>query len=173
MIPLTAVPWRLLGTAGIALALAGAGWWLRHTGYVDGEAAGAAEVRQAWDRDIAARQAATEALRRAAAAREVEQARIAREQETALREQIQIADARGRDLARRLSAAYAANARERSLPGPADPAPGADAAGGVPGDGGAARRAVDVALEEHLAACARDAERLEGWRQWWEAVSLP
>lgn len=160
-----ALPWVVL-----AAVLLGGYWWQARWHYSRGEAAGAAEVQQAWDRDAAERQAALEAYRQAVAAREAEQARIAQEQETALREQVQIADARGRDLARRLRD-YEARERARRLSEAAAAAAGGAGAARIPEDSGDARTAVEQALEEHLAACARDAERLSGWQNWWARVA--
>lgn len=149
-----------------ALAVAGAIWWAYSWAYGRGEAAGAAQVQAAWDADRKAQDAATAALQAQARAREAADRKAAQEVQNALQERLVAADDLARDLARRLSAAYKANARQPSLPGPADPATGADSAPGVaPGDGALAAVTADV-----MAACARDSERLAGWQEWWGRV---
>ena len=162
-----ALPWIVLSAV-----LIGSYWWQARYHYGRGEDAGAARVQAAWDDADRARAAALAAYRKTLDDEAKAQAAEARRQEESLREQVQIADARGRDLARRLREH---EQRERARRLSAAVLPGsaacADAAGGIPGDGGAPRTAVDAALEEHLAACARDAERLDGWRRWHASVT--
>ena len=76
------------------------------------------------------------------------------------------ADARGRDLARRL---HDDEARRCSgaVPTAAGPAAEPAATAGEPGNGDT----VGDAIAAHLAACARDAERLSNWQWWWEGVT--
>jgi hypothetical protein len=161
---------RTLPWLALAAALIAGYWWQANWHHGRGEAAGAARVQAAWDSDREAREAATAALVKAAREREDVLAAESRRQQEALREEIRIADARGRDLAQRLRE-YTARERERSLREAALATARPDGAGGEPGDSGEARTAVDQALEEHFAACARDAERLDGWIRWWETAS--
>lgn len=43
MIPLSIIPWRLVGLGAGVLAIVGALWWLRHSAYEDGFSAGTAD----------------------------------------------------------------------------------------------------------------------------------
>lgn len=72
------------------------------------------------------------------------------------------ADARARDLARRLHDSEARRCGS-AVPTTPDATGRAAVAGGEPGDGGA--------VEDHFAACARDAARLDAWREWWAGVT--
>jgi hypothetical protein len=141
-------------------------------GFHRGDHHGASQVQAAWDRATAARNQEVRALELAARKREAELAQAAARMEEDLRAQLDTADARGRDLARRLRLHQATRPGGGCLPAPAEPPAGPDGTGGEPGDGGSPGTAADQALEEHLAACARDAERLDGWIAWW-ASGLP
>lgn len=135
-----------LGVA-LAAALLVGGWFAYNRAYNAGLEAGQSAVRAEWaEANSKAMQAAGEALRAELARRE--------EIEHGLEAKLDSADRRGRDLARRLRNALAAD-----CPLPQAPAtPGeADGTGGV----AANPRAVDEALDAHLAACERDATRLE------------
>ena len=136
-----------LGLA-LAVTLTAAGWFGYRAAHRAGYEAGTAAVKAEWHADRArAAEAATEALRAAHAKREG----VERDLESKLGD----ADRRGRELARRLR-----------YP-PACPVPGAvddtaapsDGAAGVTSDAGAA-------LEDHLSACERDAERLGELQRW-------
>ena len=148
-----------------ALAVVGLLSWGAYSLYSHGEAAGRAIVQKQWDdatSELARQRALQDAETRAKMERD---SRIAKEIQDALQQKLDSADARGRDLARRLLD-YQARIAALQLSRPADPATGADGTPGVPEDGGA----VGQALEEHLAACGRDAERLAGWQEWWARV---
>lgn len=155
--------------AGVAVAsLVGGVLYLRHHWISQGEASGRADVQARWDierEEIARQRALQEAEARA---KEEADRQAAKEVQDALQEKLDSADARARDLARRLYD-YQARLSALQLSRPADPATGADSPTGVPEDGGA----VGQLLEEHLAACARDAERLSGWQDWWGRVGVP
>lgn len=134
-----------LGVA-LAAALLGGGWLAYNRAYNAGLEAGQSAVRAEWaEANRKAIEAAGEALRQALNRRE--------EIERGLQTKLDSADRRGRDLARRLRNALAAD-----CPLPQTPAtPGeADGTGGVAAD----PRAIDEALIAHLGACERDATRL-------------
>lgn len=135
-----------LGVA-LAAALLVGGWFAYNRAYNAGLEAGQSAVRAEWaEANSKAMQAAGEALRAELARRE--------EIEHGLEAKLDSADRRGRDLARRLRNALAADC---PLP-QATATPGeADGTGRVAADS----RAVDEALDAHLAACERDATRLE------------
>jgi len=141
----------------IGLVLFSLGLWIRHSGYEAGEA----HVQAAWDEYKAeAAQALADATARAEATAEADR-QHAQEIENGLVQKLAAADVAGRDLADRLRR-YAAR-RCPAVPAAAG-APGEpDAAPGEPADG----RSVDAALTAHLAACARDAARLESFQQWY------
>lgn len=129
---------------GLALALAGLGWFGYHKAHRGGYEAGSAAVRAEWHRERA---------RVAEAAREALAREYARHQEVerGLSEKLAAADRRGRDLARRLQGALAA----ARMPSECPAAPAPDGPAGESGDEGE----VGEALAAHLAACERDAER--------------
>lgn len=134
-----------LGVA-LAAALLGGGWLAYNRAYNAGLEAGQSAVRAEWaEANRKAIEAAGEALRQELNRRE--------EIERGLQTKLDSADRRGRDLARRLRNALAAD-----CPLPQTPAtPGeADGTGGVAAD----PRAIDEALIAHLGACERDATRL-------------
>jgi len=151
--------------AAVLAAILGGVWWFSHARYTAGEAAGRAQVQADWD-------AATKAQRAAVAVAEAEKAekekadrKAAQEVEDGLREQLAASDAAGRDTARRLRD-YAARANRCAVPGAAAPAGQPKGSGGESGD----PAGVGPALEDHLAACARDAERLDAWEAWCDKV---
>jgi hypothetical protein len=134
---------RIYLGVGLALALAGLGWFGYRTAYHGGYTAAEAVVRSEWH---------LERARAAEAAREAEARIYARHQEVEreLDAKLDAATRRGADLARRL------RAQACPLPGAAHgTAAPADGAAGVTGDAGE----VGAALASHLAACERDAAR--------------
>ncbi len=134
---------RIYLGVGLALALAGLGWFGYRTAYQGGYKAAEAVVRSEWH---------LERARAAEAAREAEARIYARHQEVEreLDAKLDAATRRGVDLARRL------RAQACPLPGAAhDTAAPVDGAAGVTGDAGE----VGAALADHLAACERDAAR--------------
>ena len=134
---------RIYLGVGLALALAGLGWFGYRTAYQGGYKAAEAVVRSEWH---------LERARAAEAAREAEARIYARHQEVEreLDAKLDAATRRGADLARRL------RTQACPLPGAAhDTAAAVDGAAGVTGDAGE----VGAALADHLAACERDAAR--------------
>jgi hypothetical protein len=168
-------PWwpvvRVLLIVAAIAGVAASGWALR--GKVAGAELAELSARHAAElADIRNRAEQARADAEADARRIVEhQARVGREIERDLSTRLAGADARARDLAGRLRRALAAAgpACGGAVPGDAD-APGEPAAAaGEPADAGEAGAAVAA----HLAACERDASRLEGWQTWWAGVSRP
>ena len=149
---------------GAAAALAIGGIWVYGKGY----AAGGAKIQAEWDQDRAIRERLhLEALRRSQDLLD-EARRITHETEQNLTARLAAADARGRDLARRLRDALA-TPEACPLP-PVGGTPGtADGAGGKPAD----PAEVGAALADHLAACERDAQRLTELQGWVERVRNP
>lgn len=85
--------------------------------------------------------------------------------EHVLQERLYMADATGRDLARRLY-----NYQARAGGGAVCTAAGST---GEPAGAGTQSRdgeAIERATADHFAACADDAVELDGWQQWWGAV---
>ena len=129
---------------GLALALAGLGWFGYHKAHQGGYEAGSAAAKAEWHLERArAAEAATAALEAATAKHQ--------EVERGLSERLDAADRRGRDLARRLRDALAAH----GLPSACPDAPAPDGPAGEPQDSGG----LGAALADHLAACERDAAR--------------
>ena len=135
---------RIYLGVGLALALAGLGWFGYRTAYQGGYEAAEAAVRSEWH---------LERARAAEAAREAEALIYARHQEVerGLSQKLDAADRRGRDLARRLRDSLAAT----GVPQACADAPAPDGPAGEPGDAGG----IGEALADHLAACERDAAR--------------
>jgi hypothetical protein len=170
---LVGLPWRIIGAVALVVAVAIAGqrvstWRESHHALKATEKALAtrtAELAQCSDAlavsALAYAEAAGKAESIAAADRETRQ-RVENELQTNLA----AADARGRDLARRLRD-YQARRCSRPVPAASGPAVELAGAAGEPGDG----EAVERAAAEHFAACSRDAERLAGWQGWWREVS--
>lgn len=149
----------------VAAIVATAVWSFSNARYSAGEAAGAAQVRAEWDAEKRAIAAENARLEEEKVAKEKSDQAAAKEIQDALQQKLDSADSRARDLARRLSV-YQARDRQRGLPADAGPASGPDSAAGEPGSDGA----IGQATEEAFGACARDAERLAGWQEWWARV---
>ena len=128
------------------------------------------EVTADRDRYAAAEASAWQALREAegkAKEREAADRATAERIERDLQTKLAAADARGRDLARRLlNATRAACPGAGAMSGPAGAAAGAPGPATEPGDG----EAIERATADHLSACEADAERLAGWQEWWAGV---
>ena len=137
-----------IGAAGLVAAV----WYYGHTRYN----AGQDDIRAEVAKQVAKATAETARI-------EAERDAISRRIESELLPRIQDADANARDLARRLRLATS----RRAVPQAAGPAADAATPSGEPADGGEIERAT----EDHFAACARDAERLNGLIEWYEAVS--
>ena len=166
------LPWKWIGI-GVAVALVLIFFWrvgVWHDGY--------AQVEEMRERvDTITEQSAV--LTKEAEAREREYAqqtertaktieadrKVTEEVERGLQDKIAAADASARDLARRLRDAQ----RGRSgcaVSAASATAPIGAAPGGEPGDGAETERLV----AEHFAACARDAEALNAWNDWWDGI---
>lgn len=91
--------------------------------------------------------------------------KVTEEVERGLQTKIAAADATARDLARRLRD-YQSGRRGCALPAPTAAAPVGTTPGGEPGDGDGTEQLV----AEHFAACARDAEALNAWNDWWDGI---
>ena len=141
---------HLLGLLGLIAGL----WWFGNTRYE----AGQADVRAEWDRAIIIAQEQADKKEAADAAI----AKAMQDELTRVGGSLDAATARGRTLAARLSEAL----RRACVPETPGAAPGADDPTGESGDGGAIERA----LGSHVEACARDAERLGSWQEWWKEV---
>lgn len=170
MILPTNIPWRLVGAGAALLALVAGVLFLRNHWISLGEASGRAEVQATLDHtleEIARQSALQEATARAKEEADRQAAlEIQNELESSLRDVTERADS----LARRLRD-YQSRDRARRLSEAAAAASGAGSAPGESSDSGEAGTAVDLALEAHLGACARDAERLAGWQEWWGRVN--
>ena len=177
MIPLSA---RALAAIALMAAVAAMGWRVTawREGYLQAEAAQdalrrteealttrTAERDVCTSREAIAAQALREAASAAAARAEADRA-TAQRIENELSTQLAAANARGRDLARRLRDATACPGAG-AVPGATPPAGGPAGAGAQSGDGGAVERAT----EDHFVACALDAAVLTAWQEWWRAVS--
>ena len=151
------IPIRAWLCLAVALALAACGVWAYRTGYE----AGSAAIQAEWDKDAAIR----EKLHREALMRSEdllnESRKITQEVEQNLTARLAAADARGRDLARRLRDALA-------TPGTCPVSPVGGASGPAEGTGGkpADPAEIGTALADHLAACERDAQRLTDLQGW-------
>ncbi len=177
MIPL---PARALAAIALVAAVALMGWRVTawREGYLQTRAAQdalrrtekalatrTAELRLCTDREAVAQQA-LRAAAVAAESRAAEDRAIAERIEHDLQTRLAAADARGRDLARRLRDATACPGAG-AVPGATGAAGGPAGAGAQSGDGGAVERAT----EDHFVACALDAAVLTAWQEWWRAVS--
>lgn len=170
---LVGLPWRAIGAVALVVAVAIAGqrvstWRESHHALKATEKALAtrtAELAQCSDSlavsALAYAEAAGKAESIAAADRETRQ-RV----ENELQINLAAADARGRDLARRLRD-YQARRCSSPVPAAAGPAVELAGAAGEPGRDGA----VEGAVADLMSACAADAERLAGWQGWWREVS--
>ena len=172
---LAGLPWRLIGIVTVAIFVLALGWrasvWREGWQALEATEKALATVTAERDRYAARESSAWQALREAegkAAAKEAEDRATAERIENELQTQLAAADARGRDLARRLL-----DATRKTCPGaitvsqPAGAAGQPAQAGGEPGDPGG----VGEAIAAHLAACESDATRLAGWQAWWAGVS--
>lgn len=161
MNPLALVPWRVWAGAGLALAVVAGTWWVHHRGYQAGWERASAQIRSEWAADTDRREKARQRAL-AASQQELERQRaVTEEVERGLTARLAAADARGRDLSRRLRDALGA-AGTCPVPAAGGAAGPADGAGPVAAD----PAAVGAALAEHLAACENDAQRLtelQGW----------
>ena len=171
---LKTIPWRLVGAVALVVAVAVMGWRVSvwHDSHRKLKATEkaletrTAEAQQCAARELVAAQAYREAAGKAKA-REAEDRATAERIEHDLQTKLADADARGRDLARRLRhASRAACAGSGAVPGAAAAAGQPAQPAGEPGDGDA----VEIATAEHLSACERDATRLAGWQEWWAGV---
>ncbi len=177
MIPL---PARALAAIALMAAVALMGWRVTawREGYLQTRAAQdalrrteralatrTAELRLCTDREAIAAQALREAASAAAARAEADRA-TAQRIENELTTRLAAADARGRDLARRLRDA-AACPGAGAVPGAAPPAGSAAPAAGEPGS----THGIAEATAALAAACDRDSARLAGWQAWWSAVA--
>jgi hypothetical protein len=162
---------RLLAIAGAALLCVSLLLWFGHSRYVEGEAAGRAQVQKLWDADRVAAEAAYAAAVKATNAKVEADRKVAREVERDLQNKLAAADASGRDLGRRLSD-YIARAR-RCAVSPAAPAAGVPDAPGAPGSDPEVRRAVEIdrAVEDTLAECKTNATDLDAWYEWAQRVT--
>lgn len=177
MIPL---PARALAAIALVAAVALMGWRVTawREGYLQTRAAQdalrrtekALATRTAEAEQCAGREAvAQQALRAAAVATEsraAEDRAIAERIEHDLQTRLAAADARGRDLARRLRDATACPGAG-AVPGATPPAGSAAPAAGEPGSA----HGIAEATAALAAACDRDSARLAGWQAWWSAVA--
>ena len=171
---LAVVPWRIVGAVALVVVVAIAGqrvstWRESHHALQATQKALAmrtAELTQCSDSltvsALAYADAAGKAESIAAADRETRQ-RVENELQTNLA----AADARGRDLARRLRD-YQARRCSSAVPAVAGPAVELAGAAGEPGRDGA----VEGAVADVMSACAADSVRLAGWQGWWREVSV-
>lgn len=151
------IPVRAWFGLGIALALAAGGFWAYRTGWE----AGSATIQQEWAKDAVTRERLhRDALKRSEALLD-DARKITREVEQDLTARLVAADARGRSLAARLRLALAGAGTCPVSPAGGAPGP-ADGAAGVPSD----PAAIGTALADHLAACERDAQRLNDLQTW-------
>lgn len=177
MIPL---PARALAAIALVAAVALMGWRVTawREGYLQTRAAQdalrrtekalatrTAELRLCTDREAVAQQA-LRAAAVAAESRAAEDRAIAERIEHDLQTRLAAADARGRDLARRLRDA-AACPGAGAVPGATDPAGQPASAAGEPGSA----HGIAEATAALAAACDRDSARLAGWQAWWSAVA--
>ena len=144
----------LYGIAGLALA------GLVSVGIHRVYNAGQESVQVKWDAERAIQQKAFDDAAAETARIDAERNRLTQEIENVLKPKLALADLAARDVARELRS-Y--RARLAALSQAAGPAPEPDAAGGIPGDPAGAE-------EDHFAACARDAERLNGWIEWYGSL---
>ena len=142
---------RLWPGIALAVVLTAAGWFGYRGAHRAGYEAGAAAVKAEWsaDRQRAA-EAATQSMADALKRRD--------EVERGLEERLDAADRRGRDLARRLRDSAA-----NTVPSGACPATGSI---DEPARESGNQEEIGSALGDHLAACERDAARLDELQRW-------
>ena len=172
---LKGLPWRAIGAVALVVVVALMGWrvsvwregWQALQATQKALATSKAEVARYAAREASAWQALREAEGKAKAKEAIDRA-TAERIENELQTKLAAADARGRDLARRLLDATRKTCPGLgAVPGPAGTAGQSAQAAGEPGDG----EAIERATAAHLTACERDAERLAGWQAWWAEVS--
>jgi hypothetical protein len=161
MNPLSLIPapYRFIALALIAAVIVG-GAYLKGRG--DGKAVVQAELdeqratwQQQFDRQVAD-----------SAAKEAEFKAIAKAKEDEIKASLEAATVAGADLAARLRNHQRAG--RCAVSQPAGAAGGADGTSGIDADSDP----VEQATGRHIEACARDAERLNGWIDWFHAVSV-
>ena len=161
--PVIPIIWYI--RAAVLAAILGGVWWFSHARYAAGEAAGRAQVQADWDAAVKVARAAVAEAEAKKAAKEAADRKAAQEVDNGLRERLAGAEALARDTARRLQDARA-RAGRCAVPGSAAPAGEPAPSGGEPADGAT----LDRADEDHHAACARDAQALNAWVDWCDAV---
>ena len=161
------VPWRLWLYGGALVAVAAGLWGIHRHGYTTGYEAGSAAIVAAWDADNVLREKARLRAKEAADVLLNEQRKITQELEQNLTARLDAADARGRDLARRLRDALTAGTCP--LPQPGNAAGSADGAGEEPDN----QATLGAALADHLAACEHDAQRLTDLQTWVGRINRP
>jgi len=154
------VPWRLWLYGGALVAVAAGLWGIHRHGYTTGYEAASAEITAAWDADNVLREKARLRAKEQADVLLSEQRKITQELEQNLTARLDAADARGRDLARRLRDALTAGTCP--LPQPGNAASPADGTSEEPDN----QATLGAALADHLAACESDAERLTNLQTW-------
>jgi len=154
------VPWRLWLYGGALVALTAGLWGIHRHGYTTGYEAGSAAIVAAWDADNVLREKTRQRAQAAAGEELRRQREITRDVEQNLTARLDAADARGRDLARRLRDALTAGTCP--LPQPGDATSPADGAGEEPDN----QATLGAALADHLAACEHDAQRLTDLQTW-------
>ena len=161
------VPWRLWLYGGVLVAVAAGLWGIHRHGYTTGYEAGSAAIVAAWDADNVLREKTRQRAQAAAEEELRRQRAITLDVEQNLTARLDAADARGRDLARRLRNALAAGTCP--LPQPGDATSPADGASQEPDN----QAALGAALADHLAACEHDAERLTNLQTWVGRINRP
>jgi len=154
------VPWRLWLYGGVLVAVAAGLWGIHRHGYTTGYEAGSAAIVAAWEADNTLREKARLRAKEAADVLLNTQRKITQELEQNLTARLDAADARGRDLARRLRDALTAGTCP--LPQPGDATSQADGASEEPDN----QATLGAALADHLAACESDAQRLTDLQTW-------
>jgi hypothetical protein len=161
------VPWRLWLYGGALVAVATGLWGIHRHGHTTGYEAGSAAIVAAWNADNTLREKARLRAKEAADVLLNEQRKITQELEQNLTARLDAADARGRDLARRLRDALTAGTCP--LPQPGNAAGSADGAGEEPDN----QATLGAALADHLAACEHDAQRLTDLQTWVGRINRP
>ena len=161
------VPWRLWLYGGALVAVAAGLWGIHRHGYTAGYETASAEITAAWDADNALREKTRQQAQAAAEEELRRQRAITLDVEQNLTARLDAADARGRDLARRLRDALTAGTCP--LPQPGNAAGSADGAGEEPDN----QATLGAALADHLAACEHDAQRLTDLQTWVGRINRP
>lgn len=154
--------WKLVLIVAVTLAVVS---WFSHIRYEAGERAGRQAVQTKWDAENSRElREATEAAERNAAI-ELDNARKAKEIQDGIQKKLDDASADARSLSERVRY-YQSKRCPRPVPQVAGAPAVADPATRVPEDSGAVGEATDA----HYAACARDAERLSEWQNWYHGL---